>query len=376
METLTSRSEEATFERFARKLAEAEICPNLRPITGPTGGGDGKVDTETYPVGEEVALRWYYGEQAAASERWAFAFSAKKVWAPKVRRDVKSIVDTDRDYKRIIFITNQNARAKDRSRIEDELTKKYGIPVTIHDRNWILDKVFGNNRVALAVRTLAMSSDLERQINVIGSQDYDRIAELSKLDTEIADTSRYHGTPHALAEDCLEGALLARGLGRNRAEVDGRFMQARRAAIGADNKILEFRVVYKWAWTVYFWFDDFSDFADLYGNAATLIEGTENAELLSDLTTLWSLLRKSVTVGGVSPEAAKLTDRGASLRAALSAAASDETRPNNALQAQSSGLFVEMLDRLHERSEESLDDIWERFRALIKDADGLGTFPF
>jgi hypothetical protein len=83
LETLTSRSEEATFERFARKLAEAEICPNLRPNTGPTGGGDSKADTETYPVGEEVALRWYYGEQAAASERWAFAFSTKKLGDPK-----------------------------------------------------------------------------------------------------------------------------------------------------------------------------------------------------------------------------------------------------------------------------------------------------
>jgi site-specific recombinase XerC len=38
-ETDTSRSQEVKFERFARRLAEREICPNLLPQTGPTGGG-------------------------------------------------------------------------------------------------------------------------------------------------------------------------------------------------------------------------------------------------------------------------------------------------------------------------------------------------
>src|SRR5437868_4624986 len=61
LETLTNRKEELMFERFARKLAEKEICPNLVPQTGPTGGGDSKVDTETYPVSEKIAELWYEG---------------------------------------------------------------------------------------------------------------------------------------------------------------------------------------------------------------------------------------------------------------------------------------------------------------------------
>ena len=52
LDTLTNRKQETEFETFARLLAEIEICPNLLPQTGPTGGGDSKVDTETYPVGE------------------------------------------------------------------------------------------------------------------------------------------------------------------------------------------------------------------------------------------------------------------------------------------------------------------------------------
>src|ERR1700682_1068162 len=77
LETLTNRKQELDFEHFARKLVEKEICPNLLPQTGPTGGGDSKVDSETYPVSAEVSNRWYYANaegKVGASERWAFAF--------------------------------------------------------------------------------------------------------------------------------------------------------------------------------------------------------------------------------------------------------------------------------------------------------------
>ena len=84
LETLTSRGQETDFERFARRLAEREVCPNLLPQTGPTGGGDSKVDSETFPVAESLALAWLVGLNAgAAHERWAFAFSAKKARTAK-----------------------------------------------------------------------------------------------------------------------------------------------------------------------------------------------------------------------------------------------------------------------------------------------------
>lgn len=48
LDTLTSRNQTHDFELFARKLCERVICPNLRPQTGPEGGGDSKVDSETF----------------------------------------------------------------------------------------------------------------------------------------------------------------------------------------------------------------------------------------------------------------------------------------------------------------------------------------
>ncbi|MDF5717202.1 MAG: hypothetical protein PUP93_25870 [Rhizonema sp. NSF051] len=116
LETLTSRSQEKDFEHFCRKLAEKELCPNLLPQTGPTGGGDSKVDSETYPVSDAVSLRWYEGVgREAASERWAFAISAKQQWRPKVRSDVQGIVGKQRGYTLIYFISSRYIKDKDRA---------------------------------------------------------------------------------------------------------------------------------------------------------------------------------------------------------------------------------------------------------------------
>jgi hypothetical protein len=87
LESLTKRNQTHDFEIFCRKLCERTICPNLRPQTGPEGGGDSKADTETYPVADEIAALTYFGRPNNGSARWAFAFSAKETWAQKVRSD-------------------------------------------------------------------------------------------------------------------------------------------------------------------------------------------------------------------------------------------------------------------------------------------------
>ena len=96
----------------------------------------------------------YIGNANNGRERWAFAFSAKRTWADKARKDVKGIVETRRSYDRIICVTSWFARAKDRARVEDELSEKYNIPVTTHDRSWIVKEVIENDRADLAFNYL------------------------------------------------------------------------------------------------------------------------------------------------------------------------------------------------------------------------------
>ncbi|CAN7604135.1 hypothetical protein [Pararhizobium sp. LjRoot238] len=230
LESLTSRKDEGVFESFAKRLAEKFISPNLRPQTGPIGGGDGKTDAETHPASRSVALRWWLPDIEAADQRWAFAFSAKKDWKAKVKSDVASIAGTGRSYPKIIFITSRFAPAKDSARIQDDLEAAHGIPVTILDRTWILEKVFEGDSADIAADILGVGKGAEKTVLKVEPEDARRLGELDKLERRIADGAEYRGAASALVEDCHTAALLARGVEKPRHEVDGRFLRAVRLA--------------------------------------------------------------------------------------------------------------------------------------------------
>ncbi len=60
------------------------------PQVGPTGGGDGKTDSETYPVSPSISDRWFVPENGwNKNEKWAFAISAKEAWKGKAKGDIK-----------------------------------------------------------------------------------------------------------------------------------------------------------------------------------------------------------------------------------------------------------------------------------------------
>ena len=225
LHSLTSRKEETVFESFARALAEKELCPNLIPQTGPTGGGDSKVDTETYPVAASIATLWYDGDPSKASaERWAFAVSAKAKWKPKIQSDVEKIAATGRPYSLIYFVSNQAIRDKDRAETEDALKAKYGIEVRILDRSWIVEKVSSHKRWQLVADTLQF--ELQRTLNAVsGPLDAGRLRDLEALDKKIENTAGDRVTLE-LVEESLQSALLARSLDKPRTEVDGRFDSA------------------------------------------------------------------------------------------------------------------------------------------------------
>ena len=295
LETLTARKEEIQFEYFCRRLAEQELCPNLLPQTGPTGGGDSKVDSETYPVADEISLRWYEGVgREAAAERWAFAFSAKKDWRTKVKSDVKEVAKTKRGYRHVYFITNQFVRDKARSQVEDELSKKWKTQVHILDRNWIIDRVFKGRYFEMAIETLAMTGLTTNTREITGPHDTVRLAELQEMDSLISDPKRYQGAEYQLAEDCLQTALLARGLGRPRTEIDGRFQRAERIAEKVGIRQQQFRFVYQKAWTAYRWFNDIDEVNKLYDRAEELAAGTAHSWQLELLVNLWILVNATV----------------------------------------------------------------------------------
>lgn len=135
---ISTNQKQDAFETLGRRLAEKFISPNLIPQVGPTGGGDGKTDSETYPVSEAISERWFIPENSwNKNENWAFAISAKQDWKSKIRSDVDKIVKTNRGYTKIFFITNQQIASKKKKETQDDLRKEYDIEIIILDGEWI-----------------------------------------------------------------------------------------------------------------------------------------------------------------------------------------------------------------------------------------------
>lgn len=375
LDTLTSRKQEYEFEHFCRKLAEKEICPNLRVQTGPTGGGDSKVDTETYPVAEEISERWWIGEPLAGAERWAFAFSAKKTWSSKVKKDVDNILSTEREYKRIYFFTNQFVSDKKRSEREDKLSEQAGLPVHIVDRAWIVEKVYDNNHLDMAISTLGIEGAGSERLRCTGPRDTEWLAELQELDEQVADATRYRGARYQLVEDCLRSAIIARGLERPRSEVESRFAQADRLANEMDYHHQRMRIAYNRAWTAHWWYEDYSAFNQFYDEVEQYLNGSDQASEVERLVNLWLLLPPSVAGGRISAQDAKIELRQQSLTAMLQAIADDPARPNNALQARTGLTLIKITEAISRDADAQLDACWAELAQIVSDSATLGSYP-
>jgi len=373
LDTITSRNQQHDFEIFCRKLCERTICPNLRPQTGPEGGGDGKADTETLPVSDEISSLTYIGDANAGSERWAFAFSAKKRWKDKVRSDVDGIVTTKRGYEKIFCVTSQFARAKDRADLEDKLKQKHGIPVTILDRSWIVEKVIDGDRKDIAFNYLNVgheSQDSQR----LGPVDYSRTRQLDDLEEVIADPTAFRGMEAQLVTEALVAAKLSRNLELPRTETEGRFNRAIRLADahGAHRQKLEVR--YEAIWTAFWWFDDVVILNASYDEFEALVIDDSHAINLEFLSNLLQILFNAVIHGHLSREDGKLDDRAEKLAIRLQELTEEEERPNNSLEAKTSLLIVRMNQTVLAQDRDGISEFWPQFSAILEQAKGLGEY--
>jgi hypothetical protein len=372
LDTLTDRNQTHEFELFCRKLCERTICPNLRPATGPEGGGDSKADTETTPVSDEIENLTYVGLANSGSERWAFAFSAKKTWADKARSDVAGIVATKRGYTKIFVVTSRAARAKDRARVEDELSLEYGLPVTIHDRSWILDEVIDKNRRDLAYNYLGIG-DETRELD-LGPSDYSRKQQLADVEKELSDPAAFEGMPMQRAAEALVAAKLARALELPRVEVDGRFLRAVRLADDGGTHRQQLAARYETLWTAFWWYDDIQAILDGYDGFESLVIESEHATNLELLCNLAQLLFNAVRHRHRSAEQAQLQPRIARMTARLAELAGDPERPNNALEARTSWLTLQVNEAVLAGESARLAALWPQFADILDRAEGLGEF--
>ncbi|MDD5677069.1 MAG: hypothetical protein PHW60_03635 [Kiritimatiellae bacterium] len=376
IETLTSRSQETDFENFARRLAERNICPNLIPHTGPTGGGDSKVDTETFPVSDRLSYAWYTGiGREAAEERWAFAFSAKKDWRGKVRADIAKIAATQRGYRRAFFISSQYIADRVRAEIEDELRTTHKLDVRILDRSWILDRVFLGGMENVAIDELKLSTAL-RKIVRKGPLDLQREQDLEEIEARIKDSSEHGRFGMQFVADCIEAAEVSRGLDRPRQETEGKFLRARRAAEEHGNSHQCLVAVYQQAWTAYWWYEDFKSFLDLYSQVEKYAIGSENVYDLELLMNLWTILHALVRKDDAEASDVSLDDRTHIVVAELERIMGEPARPSAALQARALRLQMSLQVALVPASPQEIDNTLHDLRDVVRQCSGLVGFPF
>lgn len=301
MSLLSTKKMQSAFENFIVAIAKRLITPNIKPQTGPDGGGDGKVDAETYEVSEDISDKWIAMEDTAlGKEYWAFAISCKKDWKPKVASDIEKIVKTNRGYTKALFFTNQFVKSSTRAQTEEKLSEKFGIKVEIYDANWLSDAVFNNGCLPVALNTLAFSDEYKRKTVKIGSNDKKRGERL----TEIAKSILRHidGLDTEYVDELLEACLLSRALEHPKAEVEGRFKRAIRECKEHGSKQQMYNIVYEHAWTSFFWYEDIAAVLSDYNTLKSFLEEQCNVTRIEKFTNILSNLVNSAKAGMISED--------------------------------------------------------------------------
>jgi hypothetical protein len=320
LETLGNRQQEQEFDQFARWLTQLEICPDLIPITAPAEEGP--------------AIRAYWcAASAPKTESRAFAFSTTKDWRHQAHRDCAAIASIDEKYDNILLVTSRDAPAKERKRLEHELTAEHGSRVEIHDRTWLVERVFTVGRQRSAAEILGIEDALETR-DRSDAADRGRAGELEALTMALSRPDEvYGGNRYALALDCLRAARIARTLGRPREDVEELLSRARDLADRSYDPSLQLRARYDRALTLLFWYEDLAGVLALYLEMEQLLPDTAQPYDMELLHRLLLTLFSAVSQGGLFEDEVDLDKRVRLLRASLEAIAVDDSRPDSAAYA-------------------------------------------
>ena len=304
MDLLSTKKLQSAFESFIVDLVLRLITPNIKPQTGPDGGGDGKVDAETYEASTDISDKWFSEEKGAKKgEKWAFAISCKFQWKPKIESDVKKIAETNRGYTRILFFSNQYIKSSVRTEIEKKLTTKFGIKVDIFDRLWCQQAVFQQNCLDIALTKLGFSDEYKKCVRKIGPMDRRRMERLEEIEKSIL--CPITGLNTTYVDSLLTTCILSRELNRPKTEVEGRFYRALCECENHGTPQQKFNIIYEYAWTLYFWFDDFEKTYDKYLSLKPFISEDCTVYRLEKITNLFSILRTAKEYGYIENEIIK-----------------------------------------------------------------------
>ncbi|MFC6691046.1 hypothetical protein ACFQD2_08405 [Pseudomonas lini] len=93
-------------------------------------------------------------------------------------------MSTGRGYVRIFCVTSRFIKNSSRAELQDELSEKYDVNVTILDRTWLLDKTLQPKNQHLAIDHLGLTGSIDSTIQ-IGPFDADKQIQLAEIERQI-----------------------------------------------------------------------------------------------------------------------------------------------------------------------------------------------
>ncbi|TPG91177.1 hypothetical protein EAH72_27390 [Pseudomonas caspiana] len=366
-ETLNNRSQELEFEIFVKKLCEREVCPNLVAQTGPTAGGDGKTDTETYPVASQIAFFWGLNE-APESERWAFGVSTQKDWKTKCTKDVESIMSTGRGYVRIFCVSSRFIKNSLRAQLQDDLSTKHGVKVTIYDRTWLLDKTLQPKNQHLAIDHLCLTGSIESKIQ-IGPFDADKQIQLTEIERQIEQIEDPGRLTLSQVDLYTKLAIIYKELERDAFAVEHQFNIAVRTAKKFGTQRQHFDALYQLTWAAYWWLENAELFEENFEKTFGVAQDTDNVEVWEKIVTLFNLVVTTHRHGTCTLDVPALETI---IRIKLDAIACDDSMISAALQARTS---LALLDLLMADSEDQITATFQSLVPIAESAQKLIGYP-
>lgn len=297
---LSTDQKQDLFENFCRRLIIKLLTPNLRPQTGPTGGGDGKVDAETYEVSEDTSSKWIVAPGNKPDDLWAIAISCKSDWKGKIKSDVKKIVGTNRGYTHVKFFTNQSVSSKQRFDFEASLKSEFGIDVKIFDASWLRQSVFDNDNIDIAVDELNLSDKYKKKILRQGPNDLKRNEQLRETEQKILEYGHIEGIDCEYIELLRNAARLSRELERPKEETKGRYRRAISECKKYGTNPQLYQLTYDFAWTAFFWINDIDLTIDLFQELKEMIDRFVNPHRVELLCNIYTLICNANLAGLVS----------------------------------------------------------------------------
>lgn len=370
--TLNKRNMELAFESFAKQLCEKVICPNLLEQTGPVAGGDGKVDTQTFPVSAQTKMLWYIGvNDRSHEERWAFAVSTQENWKEKCKKDIRKIKATGRGYKKAFFVTNMYTKANQRSEIEDALSQETEIDVRILDISWILDQIFKNGYEQLAIDTLSIDIDWRREVEV-GASDYAKNIRLNAIKNNIRENIDPSNILPYQLNWLLEEAIISKELEHSSIETRGLFERAIKASELHGTKHHLFSTYYQYAWASYWWYEDMVLFENLFFKCIDVAKEIDQSGQWGDIFSLLCLYTAHIKNNNIKPSEMIINAR-AEINEILNKMSLRDERPSNSLMSRA---YIELIKLQDFKDIEEVENIFSELLTIVKEGECLVGFPF